>query len=718
MDYKNPNLAIDQRVEDLLQRMTLKEKISQLGQTPMQDYRDRREEYLQDVREGRYGSRILADTAWAGNAPGESVDPKQINEIQRTAVEESRLGIPLIVARDVIYGQETVLPIPLAQAASFNPKLAQEAYRCVAREAASLGINWTFSPMMDVARDPRWGRVIETSGEDPYLTSRMIEGAVKGFQGDDLSDSESLVACAKHFCGYAGSEGGRDYDATDFSENTLHNLILPPFKTAVEAGVETFMSGFNDLGGTPVSGSKDLIQGWLKDEQGFEGFVVSDWGSIADLAYFGFAKDEEEAAEKAMNAGVDMAMTYEHYEDHIQKLLDEGRVSEERLNDAVRRILTIKFKAGLFENPYVDEDLNQKVLRRADHVEKALELASQSLVLLKNKNKTLPIEKKDLKLAVIGPHAHSKRQHLGSWCLDGKSEDVSSIYEGIQLAAPDLELFTEDAAFCDEMVEAAHRADVVVLCVGESHRRTGEARNVAELTLPAGQEEMIAEIGKVGKALIVVQCTGRPLPSPAIEQYADALVYAWQSGTEAGHAVAKILFGDVNPSGKLPMTVPRSTGQIPIYYNKKQIGKMRDYQEYQPYKNEQATPLYTFGYGLSYSSFEYSNLQLSSRKISQSEVLEVSVDLSNTSEVSGTELVQLYIRDLAASRVRPLRELKGFQRVDLKPGERKQVKFNLTSKDLEFYGADSCFKAEPGEFEVYVGGSSEANLMKSFHLVD
>ena len=718
MDYKNANLSIEQRVADLLKRMTIEEKIGQLGQSPMLDYPNRREEYLSDLRKARYGSRILAYTAFSGNAPREEIYASEMNEIQRVSMEESRLGIPLIIARDVIYGQETVLPIPLAQAASFNPSLVEEAYTCVAREAASFGINWTFSPMMDVARDPRWGRVIETSGEDPYLTSVMIEGVIRGFQGKDLTAKESLVACAKHFCAYAGAEGGRDYNTTDFSENTLHNTILPPFKAAIDAGVQSFMSGFNDLGDTPVSGSKELIQGWLKDDNGFDGLVVSDWGSIADLAYFGFAKDEEEAAEKAMNAGVDMAMTYEHYEDHMQKLLDEGRVSEERLNEAVSRILTVKFRAGLFEDPYVDEKLSPQVLRRDDHVAKALELATQSLVLLKNNNKALPLVKKGLKVAVLGPHAHSKRQHLGPWCLDGKAEDVTSIYEGIIALAPELDLLTEHAAFCDEMVEAAHRADLVILCVGESHRRTGEACNVTELKLPAGQEEMIAEIGRVGKPLIVVQCTGRPLPSAATEQYADALLYAWQSGSEAGHAVAKILFGDVNPSGKLPMTVPRSTGQIPIYYNTKQIGKTRDFQDYQAYKNEKNSPLYTFGYGLSYSSFKYSNLQLSAEKMKREDTLEVSVDLTNTSGVEGTEVVQLYLRDVAASRTRPLRELKAFKRVKVKQGETAQVVFKLTSKDLELYGANQCFEAEPGEFEIFVGGSSEADLKASLTLVD
>ncbi|MET4696806.1 glycoside hydrolase family 3 N-terminal domain-containing protein [Endozoicomonas lisbonensis] len=714
--YKDAALPVEERVADLLSRMTLAEKIGQLCQTPMLEFEQKKEAYLEGVRQGRWGSRILADTAWAGNAPGLTVDPVELNEIQRAAVEDSRLGIPLIVARDVIYGQETVLPIPLAQAASWNPEQVRHAYTGIAREAASLGIHWTFSPMMDIARDPRWGRVIETSGEDPYLTSQFAEAVVQGFQGESPANPDSLLACAKHFVGYGASEGGRDYDTTELSDNTLHNVHLPPFKAAVKAGVGTVMSSFNDLGGTPVSGSKELVQGWLKDQQGFDGMVISDWGSISDLAYFGVAEGADGAAECALDAGIDMAMTNEAYEDHLENLLKAGRINEERLDDAVTRVLRAKFRAGLFERPYADETRHKKVMRRADHVAEALKLAEQSLVLLKNDYSILPLAKEKLKVAVIGPHAHSKRQHLGSWCLDGKVKDITSIYEGIKANAPDIELLTEDAAFTDEMVECAHRSDAVVLCVGESHRRTGEARNIAELALPAGQEELIKAIGETGKPMVVVQCTGRPVPSENIERYANALLYAWQSGTETGHAVARVLFGDVSPSGRLPITVPRSTGQIPIYYSRKPLGKMRDFQDYMPYKDQSVEPLYPFGFGLTYSTFSYTNLQLAKESLPFGKTQKVTVLVTNEGKVEASEVVQCYIRQNVASTTRPHRELKDFRKITLKPGESKEVELFLTPEKLAFYGLEKCFKQQSGKIDVYVGADSNADNSASFEL--
>ncbi|MGF1682738.1 glycoside hydrolase family 3 N-terminal domain-containing protein [Photobacterium minamisatsumaniensis] len=717
--YQNSTLPVEDRVEDLLSRMTVAEKIGQLCQSPMLEYNTHRDAYLDNIRQGRWGSRILADTAWAGNAPGETVNPVQLNEIQRAAVEESRLGIPLIVARDVIYGQQTVLPIPLAQAASWNPKQVQKAYRCIAKEAASLGIHWTFAPMLDIVRDPRWGRVIESSGEDPYLTSQFAKAVVNGFQGDSPADEDSLVACAKHFVGYGASEGGRDYDTTEISDNTLHNVYLPPFAAAVEAGVETIMSGFNDLGGTPVSGSESLINGWLKSQQQFDGMVISDWGSIADLAYFGIAKDAEEAAEKALKAGVDMAMTNEAYEDHLQALLDKDAIDIEHVDEAVRRVLRTKFRAGLFEKPFVDEFKHKSVMRHPDHVAEALTVAEQSMVLLKN-NAVLPINVQPMTIAVIGPHAHSKRQHLGSWCLDGRTEDVTSIYEGITQWASKfdcaIDVITEEAAFTDEMVECAHRADVVILCTGESHRRTGEARNIAELELPAGQEALIEAIGQVGKPLVVVQCTGRPVPSAATEQYADALLYAWQSGTEAGHAVARLLFGDVSPSGRLPMSVPRSTGQIPMYYARKPLGKMRDFLDYQPYKDQKDTPLYPFGFGLTYGQFEYSNLRLSQSELTEGSTQDITVTLTNSGLVKATEVVQCYVRQQTASTTRPVRELKDFTRVTLLPGETAEVTLSLSAEKLSFYGLQQTFSLEPSIVDVYVGGDCNATLNASFQI--
>ncbi|MBK1792800.1 glycoside hydrolase family 3 C-terminal domain-containing protein [Persicirhabdus sediminis] len=718
--YKDPNASVDDRVANLLSLMTLEEKIGQVGQTPMLEYEENREEYLQGVREGRYGSRILANTAWAGNCMEKPVNTEEINEIHKTALEESRLGIPLIFARDVIYGQETVLPIPLAQASSWNPQLVEESYTCVAREAAAMGIDWTFAPMMDVARDPRWGRVIETNGEDPHLTAEFAKAAIRGFQGGDVADSERLVACAKHFCAYGGSQGGRDYDTTEFSENTLQNTILPPFKAAVDEGVETLMSGFNDLGGEPVSGSKRLIRGWLKEENGFAGTVVSDWGSIADLAYFGVAEDGADSARMAIEAGVDLAMTNEHYQDHMQELVESGKVSMDVLDEAVARILRTKFRCGLFDNPYVDNGLKTQVLRRDDHVEKALQLAVESLVLLKNNDGVLPLEKPakgGKTIAVVGPHAHSKRQHLGSWCLDGKLEDVTSIYEGIRAAAPEANIITEDAAFADEMMEAARWADIVVLCIGESHRRTGEARNISDLQLPAGQEELVESLAKSGKPLIVVQCTGRPVPSPAVELYADALLYAWQGGTEVGHAVAKVLFGDESPSGKLPISVPRNTGQIPIYYSQKKLGKMRDFLDYKPYKDIEATPLYPFGFGLSYAEFEYSELAIDKAEISAGEQAVVSVKVTNKGAVKAKEIVQMYVHDHVSSTTRPTHELKGFHKLELDAGESIVVSFTVGEEELAFFGAKQRFEAEKGKFSIIVGADCNATDRVDLELV-
>ncbi|WP_087019626.1 glycoside hydrolase family 3 N-terminal domain-containing protein [Thaumasiovibrio subtropicus] len=719
--YKDATQSPDIRVADLLSQMTLSEKVGQLCQSPMLEYGVHRDNYLNAVREGRLGSRILADTAWAGNAPGETVSPKQLNEIQRAAVEESRLGIPVIVARDVIYGQQTVLPIPLAQAASFNPAQIEKAYRCVAKEAASLGIHWTFAPMLDVVRDPRWGRVIESGGEDPLVLSEMAKAVVKGFQGDDMGNADTLVACAKHFVGYGASEGGRDYDTTEISENSLHNVYLPPFKAAVEAGVGTLMSGFNDLGGTPVSGSQALIKDWLKTQHGFDGMVVSDWGSISDLAYFGVAADAKGAAKRAIEAGVDMAMTNEAYEGHLEALIAEGALDQAVLDEAVSRVLLTKFRAGLFERPYVDEEAHLSVMRQASHLDEARTLAEQSMVLLKNDH-LLPIKttEQPMTIAVIGPHAHSQRQHLGSWCLDGKTEDVTSLYAGIQAYVEANEInvtvITEEAAFADEMVECAHRADLVIFCSGESHRRTGEARNVAELTLPAGQEAMIEAVAETGKPLVVVQCTGRPLPSPATERYANALLYAWQSGTETGHAAARLLFGAVSPSGKLPISVPRSTGQVPIYYARKPLGKMRDFQDYQPYKDQRDTPLYPFGFGLSYGAFDYQDLKLDRTTLQSDETLWVEVTLTNNGEQAATEVVQCYSRQHVASTTRPQRELRAFQRVHLAAGESRHVSLEIPAQQFAFFGAEKTVALESSEITVFVGGDSNASLNARFFL--
>lgn len=716
--YRDPTQPISVRIINLLNQMSLMEKVGQLCMNPMLEFKQHQDKYNDLIRQGRCGSRILADTAWAGNAPAEIINPIELNEIQRIAIEESRLGIPIIFARDVIYGQATVLPIPLAQAASWDPLCVSEAYRYIAREASSLGIHWTFAPMLDIARDPRWGRVIETFGEDPYLTSQFAKAVVTGFQGADLSQPDSLLACAKHFVGYAAVEGGRDYDTTELSENTLHNVHLPPFEAAIKAGVGSVMTGFCDLGGTPVSASTPLIRHWLKSQQNFNGLVVSDWGSISDLAYFGIATDATDAAKQAIIAGIDMAMTNEAYEGHLEKLIEDQKIDISLINDAVYRVLHSKFSCGLFENPYVDENKHLTTLRHPEHVKKAQVLAEKCIVMLKNKHNILPLNSTHKQtIAVIGPHAHSQRQHLGSWCLDGNANDVISIYQGIKSIENNCNVITDNSEFSDEMIECAHRADIVVLCVGESHRRTGEARNIAQLQLPPGQEELINAIGEIGKPLIIVQCTGRPIPSKAIEQYADALLMSWQLGTETGNSIANILFGHTNPSGKLPITVPRTTGQIPIYYGRKQLGKMRAYQEYQPYKDSSDTPLYPFGFGLSYSQFSYSQPHIKHAEVSQDKPQQITITLSNTSKIAGAEIVQCYIRQHVASTSRPLRELKGFERVWLEPGESKEVIFTLTTKELSFFNINKVMAMESSIITVYVGNDSNTNNSIDFKLI-
>lgn len=706
--YKDQTQDIELRINDLMNKMTLTEKIGQLCQHPMLDYKVDKQKYFQEIIEGKIGSRILADTAWAGNAPGEKVEPKEINEIQKMAVENSRLGIPILFARDVIYGQSTVLPIPLAQAASWNPALVNDAYKLIAKEATSLGIKWTFAPMLDVARDPRWGRVIETFGEDPYLIGQFAQSVIHGFQGEELSNSESMLACAKHFVGYAAVEGGRDYDTTELSLNTLYNVHLPPFLAAISSGVSSIMTSFTDLAGTPLTSSNSLVKKWLKEKNNFEGIVISDWGSIADLTHFGVAKDAKDAAKKAINAGIDVSMPQEPYDKYLEQLVLSGDVDIKLINAAVYRVLKSKFKLNLFENPYVDENKHHAVLRAPAHIKVALELAEQSIVLLKNINKILPvIINEELVISVVGPHAHTHRQHLGSWCLDGQAEDVTSIYEGISNLVNDkCKILTEYTALTDEMIECANRSDIIFLCIGESHRRTGEARNIAELCLPPGQEELIEAMGRTGKKLIVIQCTGRPIPSLAIENHADALLYAWQLGTEAGTAIANILFGKTDPSGKLPITIPRCTGQIPIYYGRKPLGKMRDYQEYCYYKDTLNSPLYPFGFGLTYSDFKYGSISVNTNKILKDSKVIASINITNESQRDGVEIVQCYIRQHTASSTRPVLELKQFKRVKIKKRSTLTVKFDLTHEDFKFYDQSCNLVTEPSVITIYIGSNS------------
>lgn len=707
------------KAEQLLSKMTPEEKLGQLGQVAMLKSLHPISYYVDGVRAGRWGSRILADSEWAGNEMGQRIDIESLNAIQKVAVEESRLGIPLLHARDVIYGHGTVLPIPLGQAASWNPELVEQAYQCIAREARDMGIHWTFAPMMDICRDPRWGRVIESSGEDPILTSKLTQAVIRGFQGKDLQEPGRLLACAKHFCGYGFSEGGRDYDTTEISPHTLHNVVLAPFRAAVQESVATVMTSFNDLGGTPVSGSQKLVRQWLKGQQNFEGLVVSDWASIADLERFGVSKNSEEAALRGFNSGIDMAMTSDIYDDHLPKLLEEGRLSREQLDDSVLRILEAKFKLGLFEQPYADEEASKISWRAQEHLNFAQKLASESVVMLRNQHDLLPLSPKGIRLAVLGPYACAKRQALGSWCIDGLTEDVTSILDGIRRFAPELDILTTPSSFSDEMIAQARMADVVVLCVGESHVSNGEAKSKANLSLPPGQEDIIEAIGKTGKPLVIIQCTGRPIPSPATERYASTILQAWHGGTEMGKALAEIIFGKTSPSGKMPMTVPRCTGQIPTYYAQKPRGKALGVPQYRAYEDEDEKPLYPFGYGLSYGKFKYQNLNVQNKQIDSDEKNFASVELINVGNIAATEVAQCYIHVRGGDRTRSSKTLIDFQRQHLEAGESCILHFELSPEHWMSY--DEQGQPQPlssGEITVYIGGHSNIEHGAIFNVVE
>ncbi len=715
MNYKDPSLPIEQRVEDLLGRMTREEKIAQLAQIFFLP--EDREKAKDRLRRHGLGSRILAISNLAGNVTEKTADVEDLNDFQRVAVEETRLGIPVLYGRDVIHGHRTVFPIPLAMAASFNPGLVEEAFAIAAREAASAGVHWTFAPMLDIARDPRWGRIIEGFGEDPYLGSCMASAAVYGLQGRGGSqaryDPDRILACAKHYIGYGAAEGGRDYNTAEISDNTLRNVYLPPFRAAVEAGVGSVMSAFQDLNGESASGSRYLLADLLKGELGFSGFIVSDWGSVSDLITHRVAADRREAARLAFEAGVDMDMVSDCFTDHVGELIEAGEIPAERLDDAARRILTAKFRLGLFEHPYTDPALVEKVQFTSEHRAAARRAATQSLVLLKN-NGLLPLAKdahRARKVAVIGPLAGERRALLGSWVNDGLVSETQTVLEAIQAACPQAEILTAPGSLGDEMLMAAARAEVVILAVGESNARNGEDNCVASLELPAGQDELIESVCGLGKPVALVVLAGRPVTLTRAARLAEAILYAWHPGSLGAAAIADVLFGDVNPSGKLPVSFPRSEGQIPVHYNRKSTGK-----PWSKYLDMPATPLFPFGFGLSYTTFQYTDLRLSRAEIGVSESVVVSALVANTGLRVGEEVAQCYIQDCVASVTRPVRELKGFARLMLQPGESQQVEFVLGPEELSFYGRDGKRRVEPGDFKVWVGGDSAAKLEAGFRV--
>lgn len=733
--YRKNSLPVDRRVDSVLKLMTLEEKIGQMNQyngfwevtgpVPADGQAAKKYDHL---KRGLVGSML--------NVKG----VKDVRALQKIAIEQTRLGIPLIFGFDVIHGYKTISPIPLAEAASWDLEAMKKSAEMAAAEAAASGLNWTFAPMVDVARDARWGRVMEGAGEDPYLNSVIAVARVKGFQGESFSEL-SIAACAKHFAGYSFAEAGRDYNTVDISNNTLHNIILPPFKAAADAGVSTFMNSFNELEGIPATGNAYLQREILKKEWNYQGFVVSDWGSLAEMVPHGYAKDLKQASEFAANAGSDMDMESSGYLEHLAALVKEGKVSEATIDEAVSRILKVKFDLGLFDDPYkyCNEAREKATTGNREMHEAALDMAKKSIVLLKNEKNILPLKKQGMKIAVIGALANDKTSPLGSWRIAADDNTAVSLLEGLKkytgnqvvyakgadvtvgktLFAFETKINTTDKSGFAEAVAAAKGADVVLMVLGEHGLQSGEGRSRSEIGLPGVQQELLEAVYNANPNIILVLSNGRPLALPWADKNLPAILETWHLGTESGNAIAQVLYGDYNPSGKLPMTFPRSVGQVPIYYNYKNTGRPGDGQPsesvfWSHYIDVEKTPLYPFGHGLSYSKFEYSNLKLSRPSLTKGSKITVTVDVKNSSAVDGKEVVQLYIRDHFASVTRPVKELKGFELTEIKAGASKTITFTIDEKTIEFYSAKKIWEAEPGDFTVYIGGSSYTALENKF----
>jgi beta-glucosidase len=717
---------IERRINDLLKKMTLEEKVGQVtlcgsGDPKLEGY----------IRNGQAG----ATTSIRGNATGIR---DRINQLQRIAVTETRLHIPIIVGYNVVHGLRTTFPIPLGLGASFDPECCEITSRVSARESRAAGIHWTLAPMIDVGRDARWGRVAEGYGEDPYLTSVMAAAMVKGFQGKNLTDQDAVAACAKHFVAYGACEGGRDYDATDISISTLYNVYLPPYEAAVKAGSQTIMSSFNEIGGMPVTANGDLLTNWLRGKCGFDGFVVSDANSVYELINHGVAGDRADAAEEAIVAGTDLDNGSGCYRENLAELVRSGKLKVSVLDEAVRRVLRIKFRLGLFDHPYTDESLLAKVEHSPEHVTAARRVAEKCMVLLKNDGALLPLSKETKSISVIGPLASDAGAMLGTWAGIGRGEDVVSILDGIkQAVSPNTtvryvagctvptryidvvrEAESEKTDGIPEAVEAARQSDVVVVVVGEHCAQSGEAGSRSSIELPGVQEQLLEAVCAVGKPVVVVLANGRALAVPWIADHVPAILEAWHSGDETGHAVASVLFGDYNPGGKLPATFPKGTGFCPEYYDRMTGGRpVGSHPIFSiGYCDTAYAPVFPFGYGLSYTTFEYSNLKIDPGVAKIGCPVHVRANVRNTGKRSGDEVVQLYIRDVVSRVTRPIKELKGFKRITLEPGETKSVEFVLTKKDLEYYDGTGKALLEPGRFKVWVGGSSESGLEGDFLL--
>lgn len=740
-DQAETTTRIDQKVDSLLSKMTLEEKIGQLNLPSAGDVStgiSTNQGIAKNIKQGKVGGLF--------NING--LD--KIHAVQKVAVEESRLGIPLLIGKDVIHGYKTTFPIPFGLSASWDMGLIEETARIAAKEASADGISWTFSPMTDISRDPRWGRVSEGSGEDPFLGAQIAAAMVNGYQGEDLAAENTLLACVKHFALYGASEAGRDYNTVDMSRLRMYNDYFPPYKAAIDAGVGTVMASFNEVDGVPATGNTWLMTDILRDEWGFDGFVVSDYTGVSEMIAHGMG-DLQDVSALALNAGVEMDMVSEGFLTTLKTSVEEGKVSEETIDNACRLILKAKFQLGLFDDPYkyIDKDRASKDIFSEEHRAVARKAAAESMVLMKNDNNILPLQK-EANIALIGPLANNKKNMVGTWSVSSDISKSISIFQGLKnvssgsqninyakgsnlVADADLEkrismfgknTYRDDRSEAEMIAEAvrlAKASDVVIAVLGEASESSGESSSLTDISIPSTQVNLLKALKATGKDVVVVLLSGRPLVLKEILPYSDAIVNAWFPGSEAGLAVADVLYGDVNPSGKLSMTFPQNVGQIPIYYSHKNTGRpLEEGEWFQKFKTNYLdvtnAPEFPFGFGLSYTNFKYDNLKLSSDKIAKNQTLTVSVDISNTGDVAGKEVVQLYIRDMVGSITRPVKELKGFEKIEIAAGETKTVEFSITEKDLAFYHQDMSFYAEAGEFKVFVGTSSDQHLESSFQL--
>ncbi|WP_179021771.1 beta-glucosidase BglX [Winogradskyella forsetii] len=732
----------ERKVDSVLALMTIDEKVGQLVQyngkwDATGSKSSKRYKYkIEKLKKGEVGSMLNI------------ISVTSIRETQRLVMEHSRLKIPLIFGYDVIHGYQTMFPVPLGESASWDLEIIEQSAAIAAKEASASGLNWTFAPMLDISRDARWGRIMEGAGEDTYLSTQIGVARVNGFQGNNLSDINTIAACAKHFAGYGFGEAGRDYNTVQVGEYELHNIILPPFKAAANAGVATFMNAFNDIDGVPATGHKILQRDLLKGKWNWEGFVVSDWGSIGEMQAHGYATDKKHASEIAIKAGSDMDMESYAYEASLKPLVEEGKVSIALIDDAVRRVLRVKFQLGLFDDPYkyCDEKREATEVYSTEHLEIARDVAKKSIVLLKNEKDILPLSKDLKSIAVIGPLADDKDSPLGNWRAQAKYNSAVSLLEGIKAAVSDnitvyyekgvdltvptvtpgenqflfpLEFNTTDRSGIPKAVEAAKKAEIVLLAIGEDAYQSGEGRSQTDIGFKGLQMELLEAIQKVNKNIVIILMNGRPMDLSRPSELVPSILECWHLGSQSGHAIADVVFGDYNPSGKLPVSFPHNVGQEPLYYNRKNTGRpsSKGNVAFSSYRDAPNTAFYPFGYGLSYTTFTYNNLNLDKTEITVNGSLEVSVDITNSGNVDGEEVVQLYIRDLVGSITRPIKELKGFKKLKLKAGETQTVKFTIDSETLQFYTANKKWEVEPGQFNIFVGGSSETELQDTFVVI-